>query len=199
MGVIFALQMKVGEMENVESIRLAADDVHLCFDVKNPLSDYEVREKVVVNPANIMDPSKESVDGMSEREPPHHFHLKWEGNKKHATLTVLDESMVASALKSTGKGKKGTGPHPNAPRNYTSEDVGSWVTLLLTECRGLEPSNFYPMNQGEFVVKCADSETIFQGSDVVDFSDGNSDWSEYDAQANQPVSISDIQFRWKNV
>ena len=49
MMVVFMLYMKA-ELENVACISMRKDD-DLCITVKNPLSDYEVREKVIFNPS----------------------------------------------------------------------------------------------------------------------------------------------------
>src|SRR3569832_137771 len=118
--VVFLLYLKA-DLENVSSVKLLKD-VNLCFSVKNPLSDFETREKVTMNPSETLEQDDNA------REPPHHFRLTWEGSKKASILTILDEAGAKAALKK----KK----HAPVPRDYTAEDSGSWAPLLAVECRG---------------------------------------------------------------
>lgn len=167
------------ELENVASVCLKKD-ANLCMSVRNPLSDYEVRDKVVVNPSEFV----EQEEGA--REPPHHFRLNWEGNKKPSTLTVLDETAARAALKK----KKGV----DMPRPYGADDTGSWAPIVAVECRGLEPNAFFPMGEGEFVVTSTEGTEF---TEEVDFGEG--DWADYDAENDVPVSMSSIEFKWESV
>lgn len=176
--VLFLLYMKAEEAENIGSVSLRRD-VNLCMDVKNPLSDFEVREKVVLNPTETV----EQEEGA--REPEYHFSLKWEGSKKASIATILDDAAVKTALKK----KKGV----EAPRSYTGQDAGQFVPLLAMECRGLEPSAFFPMGN-DFVIT---SEGGMEFTEEVDLSEG--DWADYDADNDQPVSLSQIEFKWEAV
>lgn len=175
--VLHLLYMKA-ELEGVGSVRLLKD-ASLCVNVKNPLSDDELREKVVFNPSETVEQDE------GAREPPHHFQLKWEGSKKVSTLIVLNEAAAKTALKK----KKKVEP----PRDYTADDSGDWVPILAVECRGLEPSAFFPMGE-EFVVT-SEGGVDFTGD--VDFSEG--DWGDYDADNDFAVSMSDIEFKWEAV
>ena len=159
--VLFLLYIKA-ELENVGSVALKRD-VNLCFNVRNPLSDFEIREKVVLNPSETV----EQEEGA--REPPHHFTLKWEGNKKASYSIVLTEAEVKTALKK----KKGV----EVPREYTSDDSGNWIPILAVDCRGLEPFGFFPMG-GEFVVKSTGGKHFDDGE--MDFGEG--DWADYDEE-----------------
>ena len=175
--VLFMLYMKA-ELENVDSVTLRKD-INLCINVRNPLENSEVREKVVMNPSEFLEQDE------SSREPHHHFALRWEGNKKASVLIVLDEAGVKTALKKKKKVK--------APGDYTSDDAGEWSPILAVECRGLEPEGFFPMGN-DFVV--ASSGGAVFGEDV-DFGEG--DWAEYDESNDEPVSMSDIEFKWESV
>mmetsp|Transcript_28089 Transcript_28089/g.57544 ORF Transcript_28089/g.57544 Transcript_28089/m.57544 type:complete len:150 (-) Transcript_28089:1767-2216(-) len=84
--VLFLLCIK-GELEGVDTLSLIKD-ANICFSVRNPLSDYETREKIVFNPCETLEQDE------SDREPPHHFAVKWEGSKKFSTLVVLDADAV---------------------------------------------------------------------------------------------------------
>lgn len=174
--VLYLLYLKA-ELENVGSVTLERDQ-DLQLHLKNPLSDDEVRENIVVNP------SVEVEQEASSRLPSHHFSLTWQGSKKASVLTVLDEAGAKAALKK----KKGA----SVPRSYAADDSGDWVPLLAVECRGLEPFAYLPGS--EFVVTSSEG---FQFTEDVDFSEG--DWADYDAEHDLPVSLSDIQFKWEAV
>lgn len=177
--VVFMLFMKA-ELENISSISLKKDE-NLRLSVKNPLSDFECRDKIIVNPTDFVEQDDNS------REPDHNFALTWEGSKKKSTLTVLTTEQAKTILKK----KKGA----VLPKdNYSAEDSGHFVPILAVECRGLEPSAFFPMGQ-EFT---ATSEGGFEfDAEAVDLSEG--DWADYDADNDLAVSISDIEFKWEAV
>jgi len=178
--VLFLLYIKA-ELENVESVALQMD-ANLCLSVRNPLSDYETREKVVVNASQWMEPA----DGESSREPPHHFALKWEGAKKASVMTVLDAAGIKAALK---KKKK-----VEAPRNYLADDSGSWSPIMAVECRGLEPYAFLPMGNNDFVVTSTGGKVFTEDIEL-----GEGDWADYDDENDEPVSMSEIEFKWEAV
>lgn len=175
--VLFLLYIKA-ELENVATVKISRSS-NLCIDVRNPLSDFEVREKVVLNPSEFVDQEENA------RESPYQFGLKWEGAKKVSTLTVLDEAATKTALK-----KKKNVEVKDA---YTAEDSGSWCAILAVECRGIEPTAFFPMGE-EFVVTSSGGQTF---EEDMDFSEG--DWADYDAENDEPVSLSDIQFKWEAI
>jgi Eukaryotic protein of unknown function (DUF866) len=171
--VLFLLYIKA-ELENVDSISLRKDNVNLCLTVRNPLSDYEIREKVVMNTTHFVEQDE------GAREPPHHLRLKWEGSKKASTITVLEDSAVKTALKK----KKGA----QVPRDYTADDSGNWGPVLAIECRGLEPTAFFPMGD-EFVITSKGGK---QFTTDVDLSDG--DWGEYDDENDGKSHMLDSLF-----
>lgn len=168
------------ELENVSSVSLKMNE-NLRISVKNPLSDFESRDNIIVNPTDFVEQAEHS------REPEHNFALSWEGSKKKSTLTVLSPDQVKTILK---KKKKVQLPKDT----YSAEDSGHFVPILAVECRGLEPSAFFPMGQ-EFIVT---SERGFEfDAEAVDFSE--SDWADYDADNDMAVSVSDIEFKWEAV
>mmetsp|Transcript_2374 Transcript_2374/g.6934 ORF Transcript_2374/g.6934 Transcript_2374/m.6934 type:complete len:155 (-) Transcript_2374:230-694(-) len=67
----------------------------------------------------------------------------------------------------------------------TAEDSEEWVALLAIECRGLEPVAWLP-KPGDFTVTTTGG-SVFQ---EVEFDDGI--WAEYDAEADEPVSINEL-------
>lgn len=176
--VLFLLYMKA-EMEHVESVTLPSDAT-LCLNVRNPLSDYEVRDKVELNLNETV------VQDESDRTPPHHLALKWDGAKKASTLTVLDTAAAKTALKK----KKGI----PIPGPYTAEVEGDFAPILAVECRGIEP--YGNLVGGTFVVASAQGGTTFTGDDVnAPVIEG--DWADYDEENDAAVSLSDIMFKWE--
>ena len=171
--------MMKAECENVGSVELLKN-VNLRISVSNPLSGDEIRENVVFNPSETLEQDE------SAREPAHHFALKWEGSKKTSILQCLDEKEAASALKK----KKYKG---DKPRAYIGDDSGSWVPLLLVECRGLEPCAFNPMTD-EFVIT---SERGYKFDEEIELGEG--EWADYDADNDCPVSMEEIEFKWESV
>ena len=160
---------------------------HIFFSISiiisSPLSDYETREKVVFNPSETLEQDE------SDRDPPHHFRVKWEGSKKFSTLIALDEEGSKSALKKLKKkGKKGgQGGEVDVPRDVSSDDNGEYVPVLAMECRGLEPYSFHPMGN-EFKV-IGEGGAVFD--DDVDLSEG--DWADYDEENDCAVSVNEFE------
>ena len=175
--VVFFLYMKA-ELENVASVSLLKD-ADLCISVKNPLSDYEIREKIVLNPSVYIEQEENS------RDDPHHFTLKWDGSKKSSTLTVLSEKDVKAMLK-----KKSSKKNECVPGDYTNS--GEWQPILCVECRGLEPIAYYPGD--EFVITSVGGTKF---TEEVDLSD--TDWTEYDAENDVPIGLSQIEFKWDTI
>mmetsp|Transcript_22412 Transcript_22412/g.51678 ORF Transcript_22412/g.51678 Transcript_22412/m.51678 type:complete len:182 (+) Transcript_22412:54-599(+) len=180
--VLFILYIKA-DLEGVGSLALKPDS-NICISVRNPLSDYEVRDKVAFNLKETLEQEENS------REPPCHFALKWEGNPKRSTLEVLDEAATKAALKKKKK-QKGGGEVPRS--TYTAEDSGNWVPILAMECRGLEPYAYHGLGD-EFVVE---SEGGVRFDSDVDLSEG--DWAEYDAENDAAVSISEFESKFETL
>lgn len=178
--VMFLLYVK-GDLEGVSSVSLRRDsNNNICVSVRNPLSDYEVREKVAFSLTETVEQEENS------REPPCHFALKWDGNNKRSTLQVLDEASTKSLLKK----KKFKGEQP---RSYTADDSGNWVPILAVDCRGMEPYAFHPLGT-EFIVE-SEGGVVFESD--VDLSDG--DWADYDEENDAAVSISEFESKWESV
>jgi hypothetical protein len=179
--VLFLLCIKA-ELDGIETLSLLKN-TNLCFSIRNPLSDYETREKIVFNPSETLDQEE------GDREPPHHFCVKWEGSKKFSTLIVLDEEASKSAMKKVKKkvGKNKGDGKVNVPREVTSDDNGDFVPVLAMECRGLEPYAFHPLGD-EFKV-VSQGGTVF--ADGVDLSEG--DWADYDEENDMSVSVNEFE------
>ena len=169
--VLFFLYLKA-ELENVGSVTLNPN-AKLRMDVGNPLNDYETREKVVVDPTEL-------VEVEDSKLTPYHFGLKWEGEKhKVSTLTVKTEAEVKTLLKKKKKIDPPSG-------SYTAENSGDWVPILAVECRGLEPKAFHPMGN-EFVVSSAGGKVFDEDVDL-----GEGDWADYDEENDGTCRLSNL-------
>ena len=182
--VLYLLYFKA-ELESVGEVKLRTQGIHLRISVRNPQDGNEVREDVIVDPSEPLEPEDES-----SKEGPHHFRLKWEGSKKAAFLQVLSEAEAATAVKKTNKKKKGK-TNDVTPRSYTADDAGEWVPILAMECRGLEPYAFSPMKD-EFVIM-SEGGTVF----AEDIELGDGDWADYDAENDVSVSMEGISFKFE--
>ena len=162
-----------------------AKDSNICIDIRNPLSDFEIREKVILNPGEYV-PMEEN-----SHQSPCHFIITWEGNKKKSFIEVLDGTATKNAIKkklkkSKAKEKSGAG----IPRDFTSDDSGTFVPILAMECRGVEPYAFHPMGN-EFIVISEGGNTF---EEDVDLSEG--DWADYDMENNNSLSICEFESKF---
>jgi hypothetical protein len=149
--------------------------------VKNPLSDFEVREKAVINPSATVKQAESSSP-----DDPHRLNLKWEGSKKQSTLTVLCEVEAKQTLKKKSRKKI----DEFTPHHYTTQDSGAFAPILCIECRGLEPTAYFPGD--EFVV-------ILEGGTVFAEEVSVGDWADYDAENDAPVALFEVEFKWEAI
>ena len=164
------------ELESVASMRIKPG-TNLCLSVKNPLNDFETREKVTIDTSEFLEQEENS------REPAHHFRLKWEGSKKYSTITVLSEAEVKATLKKLKKKKKVefTG---KVDQNDTFQSIAAF------ECRGIQPYEFHILGD-EFVVE-SEGGKIFE--EDVDLSEG--DWGDYDEENDLAVGVNDFEAKF---
>jgi hypothetical protein len=146
--------------------------------VRNPLSDFEVREKIILDTGRYLD------SDLDDREPPCNFALRWEGNKKRCVIEVLNGDQAKTALKKKNRTSE-------LPRAFTENDSGSFIPVLALECRGLEPYAFHAKG-GEFSLVSLGGMEFSQ--DNVDLSEG--DWADYDEENGISVSVSNFQAKF---
>jgi hypothetical protein len=161
-------------------------DSLLCLDVRNPISEFEVREQIVLETSQYVERmEEEKIHNANTREPPCHFALRWEGDKKRALIEVLNMDQVKNILEKKNKLHE-------LPRDYlTEDDSGSFVPVLALECRNLEPYAFHPRG-GEFSV-VSTGGFRFEPT-TVDVSTG--DWTEYDEENGISVSLCNFQAKF---
>ena len=75
---------------------------------------------------------------------------------------------------------------------YTDVDSEQFKTILVIDCRGMEPIDYTPTNGLE--CQSAKSSKRFQD---IDLDDG--DWVDYDDTANVSVGIYDIESRFVKI
>mmetsp|Transcript_27963 Transcript_27963/g.43447 ORF Transcript_27963/g.43447 Transcript_27963/m.43447 type:complete len:180 (+) Transcript_27963:69-608(+) len=172
--VVFLLCIKA-DLDQVASLSLKPG-ANLCLSIKNPLSDFEVREKITIDTSEFVEQEPGS------REPAHHFHIKWEGSKKKSTMTILSEAEAKSALKKASKKSKSIDLSPR-PLGQS----GTFVPICAIECRGIEPYKFHCLGN-EFIVE---TEGGAKFEDDVDLSEG--DWAEYDEENDLSVSVENFE------
>uniref|UniRef100_A0A0K8TQ63 Uncharacterized protein n=1 Tax=Tabanus bromius TaxID=304241 RepID=A0A0K8TQ63_TABBR len=69
---------------------------------------------------------------------------------------------------------------------YTSEDSGKFKTIVLFDCRGVEPCDFSPRTG--WIAKSSDNGQVFEDVDL-----SEDDWVEYDQKNNTSVGIYDFK------
>jgi hypothetical protein len=208
--VVFVLSIKA-DLEGVASVRFVPGS-NLCFSVRNPLNDYEVREKVVIESDALLEeqpeqPSKHHPKSDHHRsdhsyhEPVCHFALKWEGATQRSTIQVIlppntsttttseddDDDVTTPAAKPKSKNKAS---RSNSTVSATLSDLtvsGEFVPMLALECHGVEPYAFHPMG-GEFLV--TNNAGVQYSPEDVDLSTGY--WREYD-MASGTTSITKFE------
>ena len=139
------------------------------------MNDYETRENVTINVNELFELENEHVGST-------HYAMRWEGDKKYATLRIMDNSEKALA----GKKKAPS----NAPKAIT--ESGEWTNVLAVETRGIEPTGWV-MGMDEFTVVSNGGTTY---TEEIDFSD---EWCEYCEKSEESVGISKIEYRWSTV
>lgn len=73
-------------------------------------------------------------------------------------------------------------------RPYTCDDTGTFKTVVVFECRGLEVTDFDP--RSGFSVFGENKKTTYS-----DISLTEKEWYEYDENMQQPVSITDFEYK----
>jgi hypothetical protein len=190
--VVFVLYVKA-DLGGVDSVSLV-HGTNLCISVRNPLNDYEIREKVVIEASVLEEQEPKHPNDHSHREPVCHFAVKWEGATERSTIQVLgktEDEAAAATRRTSKKGISKARSHSTSlvtTRDMTAQDSGEFVPMLSLECHGVEPYAFHPMS-GEFNVTNK-AGVKFDGADL---SAGT--WSEFDLGSGT-TSISNLEFKF---
>jgi len=70
-------------------------------------------------------------------------------------------------------------------QSYTSDDVPLYKTVVVFDCRGVEPTAFEPRMGWQ--VKGTDSNSVFSNVDLTSL-----DWADYDEKSQQSVGIYEL-------
>lgn len=100
----------------------------------------------------------------------HHFVIKCKLCSRENSMTIIEDSV----------------------KSYTEEDQGKLKTIVVMDCRGLEPKEFSPRDG--WVAKASNGGKTF---DEVDLSDGT--WADYCDKINLPVGIYDIEHSFERI
>uniref|UniRef100_A0A7S1ZP67 Uncharacterized protein n=1 Tax=Trieres chinensis TaxID=1514140 RepID=A0A7S1ZP67_TRICV len=188
--VNYTLHIKA-DLEGVQSVTLDPA-ANLCVSVRNPLNPSEVRERVVIDPTALEETDVPDHE-KHHTESPHHFALRWDGEKSRATVRVLSgaSSTEESHSGPSGKNSKKRSPSVTAAevRDLHSNDSGYFVPVLVLECEGVEPYAFHPMG-GEFIITNNAGDKI-QNADL---SEGA--WTEVELSSGQ-TSITNFESKFE--
>uniref|UniRef100_A0A7S2GCS6 DUF866 domain-containing protein n=1 Tax=Octactis speculum TaxID=3111310 RepID=A0A7S2GCS6_9STRA len=103
-----------------------------------------------------------------------HFIKKWEGDKDQSYLKIVE-------------------PKNELKTEYTKENEQEWITVLIIDCRGVEPTHWMPRN--DFTIETESGET-YEDEDV-DFEEAGDGqgfiWADVN-DAGQEVSISNLEY-----
>lgn len=69
---------------------------------------------------------------------------------------------------------------------YTADDSGKLKTIVIFDCRGVEPSEFSP--RSGWIVESIENGEKFENVDL-----SEDDWSEYDEKNNNVVGIAEFK------
>uniref|UniRef100_T1H5U9 DUF866 domain-containing protein n=1 Tax=Megaselia scalaris TaxID=36166 RepID=T1H5U9_MEGSC len=69
---------------------------------------------------------------------------------------------------------------------YTADDSGKLKTIVIFDCRGVEPSEFSP--RSGWIVESIENGEKFENVDL-----SEDDWSEYDEKNNNVVGITEFK------
>ena len=161
------------ELDNVKRI-IFPDGLDWTVDVTMS-NGPDVRERVTVN--SIEEFEVPNSKGTAN------FVMKWEGAKQASTMSLVTQTRK-TPLKDLKKGQN--------LGEYTSEDNGAFKPVVVFDCRGVEPSNWYPV--GPFQVESAGGATFSE----VDLSDKDG-WVEYDEENDSSVTIQDLAFEFRTM
>lgn len=70
--------------------------------------------------------------------------------------------------------------------SYTAEDACKFKTIVVFDCRGVEPVEFSP--RAGWICKAADNGQQFEDVDLSD-----DDWVEYDTKNNVSIGIYEFE------
>ncbi|CAF3638579.1 unnamed protein product [Adineta steineri] len=79
--------------------------------------------------------------------------------------------------------------------NYTSDDSDnhSFKTLVIFDCRGIEPTDWQPGDG--WTCQGAESSTKFNQIDLSE----NKEWMDYDEKTKQAVAVNEVEFKFIKV
>lgn len=69
---------------------------------------------------------------------------------------------------------------------YTSEDSGKFKTIVVFDCRGIEPEEFSPRDG--WIVKSSENGPIFEDIDL-----SEDDWVEYDQKNQNSIGVYEFK------
>eukprot|EP00958_Prasinococcus_capsulatus_P027202 scaffold5303_cov392-Prasinococcus_capsulatus_cf.AAC.6 len=177
--VVFVLSMRA-DVEGVEEIKKTPGQ-QWCLDLKASDSDEE-RKGVFVS-------DDEQVE-LSTGRASANFVMKWPGTSKEASVDVVDlkgvtrsytRYLTRALAPALGYSVRRHLYELECPGVLCRADSGAMVPIVAFDCRGVEPTAWYPQSGFQVV---SEKGGVF---DDVDLKEG--DWTEYDDENDLAVSI----------
>lgn len=138
-----------------------------CCDIQEA-GGSEVREKVMI--------SNEEETELQGSKGTAHFVIRFGGKGSREAYCTVEQAPASKLCKGS----------------YTEGDSGTWVPVVVLECRGMEPVRWHP--QGGFTVTSAGE----QGTEFPD-ADLSEDWCEYDDADDLSLEVMEVQGEWRPV
>jgi len=159
-------QMKVGlqitaELENVASLHAAGEDFRWYLKLKCLQCGSETPEFVYVDLLNSQ-PLKGGRGSAS-------LVIKCKLCRRENSIDIIKESLCA----------------------YFADDMPQFKTVVVFDCRGVEPTDFEPRAGWAAQAQGSQSSTRFED---IDLSPG--EWADYDENAEQSVSIYELKHQF---
>jgi hypothetical protein len=153
--VTYTVSMKANQ-QGVLSLKFVNPESSICLDVRHPVDQGEVREKIVIDTSELeaVHWQEQADNKKHHHDKPHHFALKWSDGSRGSILVEQQPKNI------------GVVGGVELPKS------GEFVPVLTLQCEHVEPVAFYPLGT-EFEV--VDSAGVTHAS--VDLS---TDWNFYD-------------------
>mmetsp|Transcript_8134 Transcript_8134/g.27036 ORF Transcript_8134/g.27036 Transcript_8134/m.27036 type:complete len:162 (-) Transcript_8134:49-534(-) len=146
------------EHENVQSF-IVPQGHSFCLDVKQSDGDEERKGVwVSVNEENELQGSRGTAN----------FIIRFPDANKQSSLNVVEI--------------------PKVTRPWTADDGSKMVPVIAFDCRGLEPTAWYP--ESGYTIEST-SGTKFEDVDLSD------EWCDYDEKLKESLSISKVNYEFK--
>eukprot|EP00597_Dinobryon_sp_UTEXLB2267_P002109 CAMPEP_0170059712 /NCGR_PEP_ID=MMETSP0019_2-20121128/1902_1 /TAXON_ID=98059 /ORGANISM="Dinobryon sp., Strain UTEXLB2267" /LENGTH=152 /DNA_ID=CAMNT_0010265061 /DNA_START=50 /DNA_END=508 /DNA_ORIENTATION=+ len=142
------------------------ENINKLIPIENNLWKFNIKSQDGMDSREGITVSKGDSLELSGSKGEANFIIKWNSSNPQSYIKIVDSKGVSGM--------------------YTADNAGKYVTILVLECRGIEPTSCIP---GEDFSAETSGGTVFSN---IDLSDG--DWAEYDEENDASVSITDVVY-----